>query len=80
MKQITEPKRVQRATRCDGPNEWFTDTDYEIEASDVNSRRDNYLGYQHRTYQFTSSDVGRKVRFTRQSGYECWYFLSNPQL
>jgi hypothetical protein len=75
MRPITEPVKLRKQTNCNGPEEVFTEQDFEVEASDVGRTRANYLGYRHATYQFASRDVGRQFRNTSQpSGYTCWSF------
>lgn len=75
MKQLTEPKREKRATNCTGRMEWFVDQDFEVEPSDVNTRRDHYQGFNYKTYKFVADDVGKRIRVTSQGdGYRCWWF------
>jgi hypothetical protein len=76
MKALTEPVRLQKPTNCNGPLEWFIEQDFEIEAEDAGKPRDHYLGYKHKTYTILRSDVGRRIRVTKQGDYSCWGFLA----
>lgn len=79
MKPLSNPKRVQTATNCTGPNEWFLEQDFGIEPSDVGMTRPHYCGFGHAEYTFAYSDVGRVIRRTSQpSGYICWNFIRDP--
>lgn len=75
MKPITLPARVRKATNCDGPEQWFIDQDFEVEAEDVGKVRDHYLGYRHKSYTVRRDDVGRHLRVTTQGEYRCWSFI-----
>jgi hypothetical protein len=59
---------------------------FEIEPSDVAKERPNYLGFRHRTWIFTSSDVGAKIEVLsgglhrcpeshKGCPWTCWSFL-----
>lgn len=77
MKALTQPKKVRRSTRCDGPEENFVDQEFEVEASDVNHQWPHYGGHNHNWYQFTKADVGRRLMLTKQGNhYQCWNFIS----
>ena len=48
---------------------------FEVESSDVGITRPDYLGYNHREYTFTRSDVGRIVEHIRHR-IPSWSFAS----
>jgi hypothetical protein len=77
MKAVTGPIQVRKATNCTGPDEGFTEQDFEIEACDVGRDKEHYLGHRHRTYRFIQSDIGRRIRTTQQGNwYYCWSFTN----
>lgn len=74
MKQIGEPRKVT-APNALGKNSTCWHTTYEIEASDVNVVRENYLGFRHRSLKLTHEDVGRTIIvMTDGTGWTCWSF------
>lgn len=75
MKQLTKPKKVTAKNGLGGYSTTMH-TEFEVEATDVGSTRDNFLGYRHRSYQFQRSDVGRHIQVqTDGTGWTCWYFV-----
>lgn len=79
MKRLGEPQRVQRATNCDGPNQWFTEITHEVEEEDIGRTWHDYLGFRHSEYRFHRTDVGRRIAEMSQPGYRMWSFATNPK-
>jgi hypothetical protein len=52
---------------------------FEVEASDVGTTREHYLGFNHRSYKFTHADVGRKIEhiYGGKHPYACWAFCTD---
>lgn len=74
MKQIGETRKVT-APNALGQYSTCWHTTYEIEASDANVVRENYLGFRHRSLKFTRGDVGRSIIvMTDGTGWTCWSF------
>lgn len=75
MKEISSPIRKSLSTNCNGPNEVFEISQFQVERSDVGRTREHYLGYKHKTYQFVQGDVGKVIEVRSQgSGYTTWFF------
>jgi hypothetical protein len=73
MKKLSEKRGVVgsdawgRTTRTD----W---TVYEVELSDVNTRKENFRGMGHSVHQFTQADVGKQITVYSCPGWNCWMF------
>ena len=61
MKLIREKQHVLRLCLVGG-QQWFDETVFEVEPSDVGRDKDNHNGYQHATYRFRLLDVGRHIK------------------
>ena len=75
MKTLTQPQRMT------GMNAWNAITtrveqDMRIEKDDVGIERPHYLGFNHRTYTFKNSDVGRTITIYSDGWWTCWSFKS----
>ena len=76
MKLIREKQHVLRLCLVGG-QQWFDETVFEVEPSDVGMDKDNHNGYQHATYRFRLLDVGRHIRVSEQGArYTCWWFIA----
>lgn len=76
MKLIREKQHVLRLCLVGG-QQWFDETVFEVEPSDVGRDKDNRNGYQHATYRFRLLDVGRHIKVSEQGArYTCWWFIA----
>jgi len=51
-------------------------TIYQIEQSDVGTKRENKGGHRQPAHLFTHNDIGRRIEvITDGSDYTCWFFL-----
>lgn len=65
----------RRAPNAHGRDTYSEHQDFEIEASDVNRERQNYLGNGHSSYKFNRSDVGKVITvYTDRTSWTCWVF------
>ena len=75
MIQRTEPEH-RIATSAWGNDLSVNVTRFEIEESDVGTKRDNYLGYGHQVYFFKQSDLGRLIEVhTDNTCWTYWFFV-----
>ena len=73
MKQVTEKELKTGANAWGRPTTWMEER-FEIEASDIGTRRDHYLGFNHRSHTLTHSDVGKTIVVYTSPGWTCWVF------
>lgn len=66
-----------------GSNAWGRDcrtirTIYQIEQSDVGTKRENKGGHRQPAYTFTRNDIGRRIEVItdRSPDYTCWGFIN----
>jgi hypothetical protein len=74
MKPITEIERNH------GQDAWGRDRrsysqKFEIEAADINKTREHMLGFNYKSYQFRSTNVGKIIIvLTDHTNWTCWSF------
>lgn len=73
MKQLTEPERKSGSDAWGRPATWFEQR-FEIEASDIGTKRDHYLGHNHQSFTFGRSEVGKTIVVYTSPGWTCWTF------
>lgn len=75
MKKTGEPYKVT------APNAWGRDDTtfrqrFIVEQEDINKVREHYLGMNHKSYMFRSTDVGREIEVMSAPGYTSWAFYT----
>jgi len=76
MKPLTGKEPISRRNAL-GHYRTLDSQRFEIEPSDINTVRANYLGFQYKTHRFKSDDVGRQLEvLSNGNGWTCWTFIS----